>query len=332
MEDGMGRNHRARSLRVSLVALVALLAAGTGSWRLLAQAPETATGAKYAQVSASDLKTWLSYLSSDELQGRQVFTEGYGLAAAYVADHLKEWGIKPLGDDGTYFQNVKLKGYKVTRNSTVTIEVGGATKTFKYPEHVTFSANSGGKQTLTFNGVEFVGYGTEADFQGRDVKDKLVVWVPNLAPAAPTVNLVAGRGRGGRGNPSAAAVTAHGAKAVVQFAPTPAAPSAAEVALTQAQESLDKATQAVQQAQMALGRGGRAAAGFGGGGGRGQVTLPAADITGVQKVDNIIPPQFSGDETFSEALFGGGPVKWADVLAKAQKGEPIPPMTIAAKV
>ena len=122
----MGRNHRVRSLRVSAVALAGLLAAVTGSWRLLAQAPEPAKGVKYAQVSAADLKEWLTYLSSDELQGRQVFTEGYGLAAAYIADHLKEWGIKPLGDDGTYFQNVKLKGYKVTRNSSVTIEANGA--------------------------------------------------------------------------------------------------------------------------------------------------------------------------------------------------------------
>jgi hypothetical protein len=315
---------------VSAVAVAVLVAAVTGSWQLLAQAPEPAKGVKYAQVSAADMKEWLSYLSSDELQGRQVFTEGYGLAAAYIADRLKDWGIKPLGDDGTYFQNVKLKGYKVTRNSTVTIEANGTTKTFKYPEHVTFGANSGGKQTLTFNGAEFVGYGTEADFQGRDVKDKLVVWVPNLTPPAAGAAQGGGRGRGGRGNASIAAVTAHGAKAVVQFAPTPAAPSAADVALAKAQESLDQATQSLQQAQQALGRGGRGG-GFGGGG-RGQVTLPPADITGVQKVDNVLPPQFSGDETFFEALFGAGPVKFADILAKAQKGEPIPPMALSAKV
>src|SRR5262249_49592768 len=143
-------------------ASLALLAAGaTGSWRLFAQAPEPAKGVKYAQISQTDMKEWLSYLSSDELQGRQVFTEGYGLAAAYIADHLKEWGLKPLGDDGTYFENVKLKGYQVTRNSTVTIAAGGTTKTFKNPEHVTFSANSGGNQTLTFDSVEFVGYGRD---------------------------------------------------------------------------------------------------------------------------------------------------------------------------
>jgi hypothetical protein len=316
------------SLRLAVVS-IAVLAAGAGSWRLFAQAPEPAKGVKYAQISQADMKEWLTYLSSDELQGRQVFTEGYGLAAAYIADHLKEWGIKPLGDDGTFFQNVKLKGYKVTRNSTVTIEAGGQTKTFKYPDHLTIGANSGGPQTMTFASVEFVGYGRDEDFKGRDVKDKLVVWVPNLAPAP--AGAAAGRGGrgGGRGNASVAAINTYSAKAVGQFMPAPMPPSAAEQALTQAQDALEKATQAVQQAQTDL----RPAPGRGfGGGGRGRGALPPADITTVQKVDGVVPPQFGGDETFFEALFAGGPVKFSDVLAKAQKGDAIPPMTLAAHV
>jgi hypothetical protein len=330
----MIRMYRSKSLRIGAIALAVLVAGATGSWRLLAQAPEPAKGVKYAQVSPADLKEWLSYIASDELQGRQVFTEGYGLAAAYVADRLKEWGIRPLGDDGTYFENVKLKGYKVTRNSAVTVEgAGGEPKTFKHGDHVTFSFNSGGKQTLTFSGVEFVGYGQEADLANRNVKDKLVVWVPNLAPQTAGAAAAGGRGgRGGRGGPSAAAL-ATGAKAVIQFAPAPAPPTPAEQALAQAQDALDKANQAVQAAQAQLAGRGAGRGGFGAaGGGRGRGTLPPADLSTVQRVDGIVPPQFSGDETFFEALFGAGPVKFADVLAKAQKGDPIPPMTLAAKV
>jgi hypothetical protein len=84
-------------------------------WTLLAQSPAPAKGGKFAAVSAAD-EGWLTHLSSDGLQGRQVFTEGYGPAAAYVAGRLKAWGVKPLRDDGTYFDRVKVKGYKVTRN------------------------------------------------------------------------------------------------------------------------------------------------------------------------------------------------------------------------
>jgi hypothetical protein len=316
------------SIRVSAIAVVGLSLGVAQPWRLFAQAPEPAKGVKYAQISPTDMKEWLTYLSSDELQGRQVFTEGYGLAAAYVADHLKQWGVKPLGEDGTYFESVKLKGYRVTRNSSVGVTVNGGTKTFKQGDHVTFGFNSGGKQSLSFTGVEFVGYGQPADLQGRDLKDKLVVVVPNQTPPA------GGAGRGGRGGGRGAgtAALAGGAKAVVTFVPTPPAPTAAETALAEAGDALTKAQQAVQQAQAEVaGRGGGRAGGVGAGG-RGRGALPTADLTTVQRADGITPPSFTGDESFFEALFGGGPVTFTDIMAKAQKGDSIQPMTLPARV
>jgi hypothetical protein len=365
---------------------VLFAAAWAQPWKLLAQntpaaAPQPATGIKYAAISPDEMKEWLTYLSSDQLQGRQIFTEGFGLAAQYVADHLKQWGVKPLATDGTYFQPVKLKAYRVTRNSTVTVEVNGQAKTFKHGDHVTFPVNGGGNQTLAFSGVEFVGYGQANDFQGRDLKDKLVVTIPNLAPppaaaqrgrgAAPatppaatppaattpaasappaaaspvTITLPASvldaipggnAPRGGaaaRGGPAGA--IALGAKATIGFTPTAAAPSAAEQSLVQAQAALTQANAALVQAQQAL-RGGGAAGGARGAvnvvGGRGAQPAAPADITTVQRVDGIVTPQFSGDETFFEALFDGGSVKFADVLAAARRGEPIAPITLPAKV
>jgi hypothetical protein len=317
------RSREGRSIHVSAIAAIVLSLGVTQPWRLLAQAPEPAKGVKYAQVSANDMKEWLTYLSSDELQGRQVFTEGYGLAAAYVADHLKAWGVKPLGDDGTYFENVKLKGYRVTRNSTVGVTVNGDTKTFKHGDHVTFGANSGGHQSLSFTSAEFIGYGQPADLQGRDLKDKLVVIVPNSGQAG-------GGGRGG-GRGGGAALAA-GAKAVVMFAPAPPAPTATETALAEAQDALAKAQVAVQQAQAEVGgRGGLRVGGFGAAG-RGRAALPAADLTTVTRVDGIAPPAFTGDQAFFDALFGGGPVKFSDILAKAQTGDPIQPMTLPVRV
>src|SRR5438105_12106843 len=110
----MKRASGRRILRSTAIAVAACAAAIWEPWQLLAQAPEPAKGVKYAQVSPADLKEWLTYLSSDALEGRQAFTEGYALAASYVADHLKAWGVKPKGDNGSYFESVKLKGYKVT--------------------------------------------------------------------------------------------------------------------------------------------------------------------------------------------------------------------------
>jgi len=174
----------------SISALCGALAAAV----LVCQAPGLAQVRKPTGVSAitpADLKEWLSYLASDQLQGRQVYTEGLGLAGAYIAYHLKDWGLKSGGDDGSYFQVVKVLGVNVKRNSSVTVTVNGQTKTFKDGEGVTFPANAGGKQTMTA-GAEFVGYGMSLpeanidDFKGKDVTGKIAIYVGGRGPAVLT--------------------------------------------------------------------------------------------------------------------------------------------------
>ena len=85
-----------------------------------------AAGAALAPSTKDDLKEWLSYIASDELEGRALYSSGLGLAAAYIEDHLR-WGAKPAGDNGAYLQTVRVLGVKATRRSSVTVEVNGQT-------------------------------------------------------------------------------------------------------------------------------------------------------------------------------------------------------------
>ena len=298
---------------LSLVIAAAAIIGAT----VMAQSPEPAKGVKYARINAEEMREWLTYLASDELQGRQVFTEGYGLAASYVADHLKAWGVSPAGDEHSYYERVEIRGYKATRNSTVTVTPdSGTPTTFKHGDHVTFAAGPGGKQTLTFNGAEFVGYGQPADLRGRDLKGKLVIWMTNPATA--------GAGRGGRGG-AGVAINTYGAGATIGFVP-PANPSEAERSIAQAQEAVQKATEALQQAQAQLqGRGRGAPAGA-----RGRGAAPVPDFTTAQRVDAPRAPQITGDDTFFEALLGKA--AFADLKAKAQKGEPLASSTFRTSI
>ena len=375
----MKRFNGRESIRNAAMVFVLLAVACTQPWKLLAQdatvaAPQPATGIQYAAISPDEMKEWLTYLSSDQLQGRQIFTEGFGLAAQYVADHLKEWGVKPLATDGTYFQPVKLKGYRVTRNSSVTVEVNGQARTFKHGDHVTFPVNGGGNQTLTFNGVEFVGYGQPNDFQGRDLKDKLVVTIPNLAPPP----AAAQRGRGAppatprrqrlrlqRRRRLQLACDRNAAGFRTRCSSRRQRPQRWGCARRSCRShrtwckgddwihcntrgarrrgtGADSGSDGAQlrrmppwfQAQQAL-RGGAAAGGPRGAvpaAGRGTQPAAPADITTVQRVDGIVTPQFSGDETFFEALFEGSPVKFAEILAAARRGDLVAPLTLPAKV
>jgi hypothetical protein len=141
----------------------------------LAQAPAPAA-VKLPAISPADLKQWLTYLSSDELEGRQVFTEGYGIAAQYVAERLRSFGVAALGEHDSYFQIVKLRSYNVTRHSSITIEGRGQTHTFQDGDHIRFPARAGGKQSLVFTGAELVGSGPDRS-GGGIVAGKLLVLV-----------------------------------------------------------------------------------------------------------------------------------------------------------
>lgn len=320
-------NYR-RTLHISLAALAVMTSAIARPWTLIAQGPEPAKGVRFVQINANELKVWLSDLASDAFQGRAAFTEGYGMAAAYIAEHLKSFGVKPMGDDGSYFQVVARKGYRITRNSSVTVDVNGTSRTFKHGDHVMFTGNGGKNQKLTFDGVELVG--TAPSYDSKSIKGKLAVWLNPAAPTGPAGAAGPGGRGGGRGgaNRGAQAVAA-GASAAAGFVPAVVA-SPAEAALAQAQAALAQAAEAVTAAQAQLaGRGGRAG---GGGGGRG-AAVPADLTTTIPPDTNLVAPQFTADETFFDFLLSAHGVKFADIRARADKGETIPWVSIpSAKV
>jgi Zn-dependent M28 family amino/carboxypeptidase len=79
--------------------------------------------------------------------------------------------------------------------------------------------------------------------------------------------------------------------------------------------------------------GGRGGGGRGGqGAGRGQTTAAPPDFTSVQNVDAKIPPVITADEGFYEFLFSAAPAKFADLRAKAARGEPLTAFTVPAKI
>src|SRR2546422_8523730 len=127
-------------------------------------------------ITQEDLKEWLTYLASDELEGRNTYTEGLGLAAAYIAEHLRAWGVKPGGPNGSYFQRVAVLGIKSDNRSTITVEANGQTRTFKNKEGISFPSNLGLKRVVTSDQIEFVGYGLNAplanhnDYAGKNAK------------------------------------------------------------------------------------------------------------------------------------------------------------------
>ncbi|ODS56167.1 MAG: hypothetical protein ABS36_07075 [Acidobacteria bacterium SCN 69-37] len=199
---------------------LALAVAVTGASGIGAQAPSPAADAPaLAPIGEADIRTWLTTLSSDAMQGRAAFTEGYGLAAGYVSEQLRRIGATPLGIDGTYLQPVARTTYRVTRRSTITIETPGGTQTFTQGEHISLPALAGSAQQLEFTGVDFVGYGFPDPAESH--AGRLVVLLPGMPSSPPSDGspaLASGAGR-------AEALVRAGAAAAVVLGAVPAVPA-----------------------------------------------------------------------------------------------------------
>jgi Zn-dependent M28 family amino/carboxypeptidase len=73
-----------------------------------------------AQVQVADIKSHISYLADDKLQGREPGTKGEKLAIKYIQKQFEEIGLKPKGSKG-YLQHFE---YKTLANPHDTIGQG----------------------------------------------------------------------------------------------------------------------------------------------------------------------------------------------------------------
>ncbi|MBE7506022.1 MAG: M28 family peptidase [Planctomycetia bacterium] len=169
--------HAPRSIGRSMVVLALVLASNA-----LAAVAGDRRSADESLFSRQAFLDHVSYLASDELEGRGTGQEGIDKAAEYIADYFEDCGVKPAGDDGTYFQNFSLKLWKkISRGTRLKIGTDGrpASRSAKlHEDYRPFPFSS----SAAFDGeVVFVGYGIVNDdhdyndYEDIDVADKVVL-------------------------------------------------------------------------------------------------------------------------------------------------------------
>ena len=75
-----------------------------------------------APITAEDLMTRLYVYADDSLMGRQVGTEWNVRATAYIEREVRRMGLKPGGDNGTFFQDLPLMIRALDSASTLTVD------------------------------------------------------------------------------------------------------------------------------------------------------------------------------------------------------------------
>lgn len=60
------------------------------------------------EIQSSDIEKHVTFLAADELNGREAGTAEEAVAANYIADLFRDYGLEPAGDERTFFQEFTI--------------------------------------------------------------------------------------------------------------------------------------------------------------------------------------------------------------------------------
>jgi Zn-dependent M28 family amino/carboxypeptidase len=131
----------------------------------------------------------ITFLASDQCEGRGVDTNGINLAAAYIAEQFREAGLKPVGPADSYFQDFKIPGATLSTPNCLALRgpQGQVIELVQGSHFQVMGLSTAGKVNAP---LVFLGYGLSTDkvahyddYQNTDVAGKIVVVLRDMPRA-----------------------------------------------------------------------------------------------------------------------------------------------------
>ena len=152
-------------------------------------APEVV--AALASIEADAIEHHIRVLADDSLAGRAPGTPGFAGASGYAEQTLRDLGLQPAGEDGTFRQAVPLRHSTVVEGaSSLSIRTASGTIPMTYDVDFYLGADPLRESVeIDEAGVVFVGFGVSApglgydDYETIDVEGKVVMYLSG-APAS----------------------------------------------------------------------------------------------------------------------------------------------------
>lgn len=143
--------------------------------------PPTPSATAQSAIQPQAIASHIRFLADDSLAGRDPGTPGYDVAARYVASQLQSMGLRPAGEDGTYFQKVPLVRGTLVSGSVEISGGTGAPVSLVRSQNMILSTDLDQGRTDVSGELVFVSYGLSVpeyrydDLAGVDVRNKIVV-------------------------------------------------------------------------------------------------------------------------------------------------------------
>ncbi|HJT68033.1 MAG TPA: M20/M25/M40 family metallo-hydrolase [Pyrinomonadaceae bacterium] len=134
-------------------------------------------------IAAAQLRDYLTFIASDEMEGRDTPSRGLDTTAKFLAMNLHRWGFKPAGDDGGYFQRIELRRDRADSGQTKVELNGRALNAGTDFIPATGSGTASGSLVFAASGWFVKSKGLDA-YKGIDPAGKIAVifGTPNQSP------------------------------------------------------------------------------------------------------------------------------------------------------
>jgi len=139
-------------------------------------------------ITSSDLKSHLYFLAADEFKGRDTPSEELKMASRYLAVQAESYGLKPIMDNGSFFQEIPLRTSWLAEKSTyIKFDNKGKQAAFRYGADFGLR-NRSLKAGKVSGEIVFLGLGLHApeqgwdDYKGIDVTNKVAVILEAALP------------------------------------------------------------------------------------------------------------------------------------------------------
>jgi hypothetical protein len=149
--------------------------------------PAQNEGLKY--IDRNDFKSYMKFLSSDQMKGRETGSGENDIAAMYIETNLIRFGVDPIPGSDTWLQKIPFTSKSVDRSSSVLSIVDDNGKTIFTSDSILSLIPPSGSLDVTGDLV-FAGYGFEdkktgySDLKDVDLTDKIVMIMtrnPNIS-------------------------------------------------------------------------------------------------------------------------------------------------------
>jgi hypothetical protein len=138
-------------------------------------------------ISANQIRDYLTFIASDEMEGRDTPSRGLDTTAKFLAMNLSRWGFKPSGDEGSFFQRIDLRRDRADTGQTK-VELNGRTLTAG-TDYLPAGGSGNVSGQLVFAGSGWFVKAKEIDaYKGIDPTGRIAVifGTPNAPPRGVT--------------------------------------------------------------------------------------------------------------------------------------------------